>query len=299
MASQNPYLTSDESTPVTPAGTAGGASAGTTAKGGTSTSSPRLSGSAGAQQKVNQAIEGAQETVAPVVEGVQEKVGQVVDQAKQQTTSLLSTRKDQAAETLYTVAHVLRQGGQQLREQNQGPVGSLADTAATRVEGLSGYLRDRDVRQIVDETEGYARQHPGVFLGTAVTLGVLAARFLKSSRRQQQASTTQSSSTALVPTTASATGIPGYVDTAGAALASDTTTSATTTTAATSPSAYAPTAADLAGGPTVRVSSDEPSPAVVTGASYGAGALDIEDDARQAGGMATATDPTTPATPRR
>jgi len=183
VATQNPSLTDDQDTgatsPRTPA-----ASASSATPSATSADAPRLSGSARTQQKVDQVIDQAQEAVGPVVEGAQEKVGQVVDQAKQQTTSLLASRKDQAAGTLYTVAHALRQTGQQLREQEQAPVAGLVDQAATQVENVSGYLHGRDVRQLVDETEDFARQRPAVFVGGALALGVLAARFLKSSRRK-------------------------------------------------------------------------------------------------------------------
>ncbi len=129
-------------------------------------------------------IDQTQQTAGQVVDQAQEKVGQVVDQAKQQTTSLLASRKDQAADTLFTVAHALRQTGQQLREQEQAPVAGLADQVATRVESVSGYLHGRDVRQIVEDTEDFARQRSAVFVGGALALGVLAARFLKSSKRK-------------------------------------------------------------------------------------------------------------------
>lgn len=132
----------------------------------------------------SQVIDQTQQTAGQVVDDAQEKVGQVVDQAKQQTTSLLASRKDQAADTLSTVAHALRQTGQQLREQEQAPVAGLADQVATRVDSVSGYLHGRDVRQIVDDTEAFARQRPAVFVGGALALGVVAARFLKSSKRK-------------------------------------------------------------------------------------------------------------------
>ncbi len=132
----------------------------------------------------SQVIDQTQQTAGQVVDQAQEKVGQVVDQAKQQTTSLLASRKDQATDTLSTVAQALRQTGQHLREQEQAPVAGLADQVATRVESVSGYLHGRDVRQLVDDTEDFARQRPAVFVGGALALGVLAARFLKSSRRK-------------------------------------------------------------------------------------------------------------------
>ncbi len=136
-----------------------------------------------AQPKVGEIVDQAQATAGQVVDQAQEKVGQVVDQAKQQTASLLTTQKDQAADTLYTVAHALRQTGQQLREQDQAPIAGYADQAATEVERVYGYLHGRDVRQIVNDTEGFARQRPVVFVGGALALGLLAARFLKSSKR--------------------------------------------------------------------------------------------------------------------
>ncbi len=139
------------------------------------------------QPKVGEIVDQAQATAGQVVDQAQEKVGQVVDQAKQQTASLLTAQKDQAADTLYTVAHALRQTGQQLREQDKAPIAGYADQAATEVERIYGYLHGRDVRQIVDDTEGFARQRPAVFVGGALVLGLVAARFLKSSKRNAAA----------------------------------------------------------------------------------------------------------------
>ncbi len=148
--------------------------------GGTNASSTNSNQS---RPKVGEIVEGAQATAGQVVEGAQEKVGQVVDQAKQQTNSFLTARKDQTADTLYTVAHALRQTGQQLREQDHAPIGGYADQAATEVERVYSYLHGRDVRRIVDDTEGFARQRPALFVGGGLALGLLAARFLKSSKR--------------------------------------------------------------------------------------------------------------------
>jgi hypothetical protein len=46
---------------------------------------------------------------------------------------------------------------------------------------VSGYLEARDIQDLVGEAESLARRSPALFLGGAFTLGVLAARFLKSS----------------------------------------------------------------------------------------------------------------------
>jgi len=74
-----------------------------------------------------------------------DKMGQAVDLAKQQTTSRLEDQRERVAASLYTTAHVLRQAGQHLREQEQTPIATLADRTAQQAERGSGYLRKRDV----------------------------------------------------------------------------------------------------------------------------------------------------------
>ncbi len=63
-------------------------------------------------------------------------------------------------------------------------MGGYADRAADRVERVSGYVRETEVDQMVDEARGFARRRPAIFLGSAATLGFLVARFLKSSSQE-------------------------------------------------------------------------------------------------------------------
>jgi len=132
-------------------------------------------------------VDQAKDKAGQVAEQVQEKAGQVADQAKQQATSRLENGKERAVEGLSMVAHAVRQVGQQLREQEQPTVAQYADKSAQQIERFSGYLRDKDMDQIVRETEAYARRQPTVFLGSALGLGFLLARFLKSSSRRAAA----------------------------------------------------------------------------------------------------------------
>jgi len=120
-------------------------------------------------------------TSQQVQDQARQKVGQVTDQAKQQATSRLSDQKQRASEGLGSMAHALRQTGQRLREQDQGTVAQYTDQAADQIEHFSGFLRNRDVNELVGEVERFARRQPALFLGGAFTLGLLGARFLKSS----------------------------------------------------------------------------------------------------------------------
>jgi hypothetical protein len=112
----------------------------------------------------------------------QQKAGDLVDQAQDQVKAGLSSGKERAAGSLGAVAQALRQTSQQLRQQHQEGIAGFADTAAGQVERIAGYLRDRDIDQLAREAESLARSRPAMFLGGALALGFVAARFLKSSR---------------------------------------------------------------------------------------------------------------------
>jgi uncharacterized protein YjbJ (UPF0337 family) len=122
------------------------------------------------------------ETVGQVADQAQHAAGQVVDQARQQVSSRLVDQKDRAAEGLTGVAHALRQTSQQLREQDQQAVTGYIESAASQVERISNYLKQNDLGGLIDDVENFARRQPALFLGGTFVLGLLGARFLKSSR---------------------------------------------------------------------------------------------------------------------
>jgi hypothetical protein len=130
-----------------------------------------------------QATAAVGQAAAPAMDQVQETAGQVAEQAKQQALTQIGTQKEHAAGSLDAVAQALRQSGDHLRDQQQEPLANLAGAAAGRVEQFSGYLRNTDAKDMLRDVEGFARRQPAAFLGGAFTLGVLAARFLKSSAR--------------------------------------------------------------------------------------------------------------------
>jgi hypothetical protein len=138
--------------------------------------------SGGISGVVSQAKEGA----GNVVGQVQETAGDVAGQVKQQAVTRLSEGKDRASSTLGQVAEAIRQTGTSLSEGDQPELAQYAGRAASQVERLSTYLQNRDVDDIIIEVQRFARRQPGIFLGGALALGLLGARFLKSSSRSAQ-----------------------------------------------------------------------------------------------------------------
>jgi hypothetical protein len=117
-----------------------------------------------------------------------ETLSSVASQAGDKVASRLDTQKDRAAEGLGSVARALRQTSDQLREQNPGAaIPEYISSAANQVGRLSGYLRSTNTRDIVNGVEQFARQQPALFVGGAFMLGLLGARFLKSSGQPSSA----------------------------------------------------------------------------------------------------------------
>jgi hypothetical protein len=111
-----------------------------------------------------------------------ETVSATTSQVADKVRSGFDTQKGKAADGLGSMAQALRQSSEQLRQQNQdGAVSGYIATAADQVERLSGYLRSTKTKEIVANVERFARQQPALFVGGAFMLGILGARFLKSS----------------------------------------------------------------------------------------------------------------------
>lgn len=104
------------------------------------------------------------------------------EKARDQMHDLVGRQKDQAAHRLGTVAEAFREAGRKLQDGGDGAdLARYADRAAEQVERLSGYLRDKDLRDFVRDTETFARRRPELFLGGTFLAGLMLARFLKSS----------------------------------------------------------------------------------------------------------------------
>src|SRR3954471_16658562 len=99
---------------------------------------------------------------------------------QQRAGSALGTQKTRAADGITAVVEAVRHTGEQLREKN-GALAGYVDSAASQLERWSSQLRDRDMNDLMNDVTSFARRRPAVFVGGGVALGLLAARFLKSS----------------------------------------------------------------------------------------------------------------------
>ena len=135
-----------------------------------------------AQDAAGRMVGKVQETASPALEQLDDKREEVMDQATEQVSSRLDMGKDYAAESLSGLAQALRQTSQHLRAEGAQPtIAQYVDTGAERLERFSGHLRQRSTDELRAQVEWFARRNPVTFAGGAFALGLLAARFLRSS----------------------------------------------------------------------------------------------------------------------
>ena len=108
--------------------------------------------------------------------------GGIAGKVKERATAQLTTQKDRATDGIGSVASAVRQTGRHLREQQNETVAQYVEKAAEQLERFSNSLRDKDVNELLQDAQRLARRQPALFIGGSFAVGLLAARFLKSSR---------------------------------------------------------------------------------------------------------------------
>jgi hypothetical protein len=108
----------------------------------------------------------------------------IVGRIKESATAQLSSQKDRGTSALDSVAEAFRATTGKLHDDKHDTIANSLEQAATQIENWSHRLRDKDVGELLTDLQRLARRQPGVFVGSAFALGVVGARFLKSSRQR-------------------------------------------------------------------------------------------------------------------
>lgn len=159
----------------------------TTGTGGTSVPGAGTTGGAkagikdSARQVKDQVAEKAHEAGGQVKQQAQQKL----DEARQQAAAKLRDGKSRVAGQVGTVAHAFRSAGDELRGEEQARLAEFTDGAAERMEHVARYIDEHSVAEMLDDVERLARKSPSLFLGGAFALGMVGARFMKTSERRR------------------------------------------------------------------------------------------------------------------
>ena len=103
---------------------------------------------------------------------------QVVDRAKGLAEEQVTDRQEKSAGQIDMLAKALHRTSEDMSDSMAAP---YIEKAADALDRMSGSVRDASFADAVRSTESFARREPLLFLGGALALGLLAARFIKSS----------------------------------------------------------------------------------------------------------------------
>lgn len=143
----------------------------------------------GAAKEVKQQAEHvaseARESASTAKDSVKDKVRSQAHGAKERVQAEAEKGFEQGKNRVVTqvrsVAQAFRKTGEQLRQEDQNDLAGYSERIADQVDKVSGYLDDKGLRGTLGDLEGFARQRPGLFVGGALAVGLVAARFLRSS----------------------------------------------------------------------------------------------------------------------
>jgi hypothetical protein len=129
-----------------------------------------------AQDAANQAQRKVSETAATAKDQATRAAAKVGEQAK----NTVDARMSDVAHELGSVAETVRQTTHEVGGENE-TIARYGDRIAEQIEGVSSYLDERSIDDVLNDVQDFARRQPAVFLGGAFMLGLMVGRFLRSS----------------------------------------------------------------------------------------------------------------------
>jgi hypothetical protein len=124
---------------------------------------------------------GAREQVRQAKDKVMDQARTTLRDARERAGSTLSQGRRQAADQLGGLGSAFHRTSETLRQEEQARFADVTDNVARQIDRVAGYLREADGRTIARDLESLARRRPELVFAGAFALGIVAARFLKSS----------------------------------------------------------------------------------------------------------------------
>lgn len=115
-------------------------------------------------------------------ESVKAQGEEAARQIKEAAQEEIDRRSTRLADGLDSIGRVMRLAAEDLDGEGQDWIADYTRRAAGQVERMTRYLQDEDAPAMLTDIEDLARRNPGTFLGASFAAGVVAGRFLRSSR---------------------------------------------------------------------------------------------------------------------
>jgi len=164
------------------------------------------------QQNTTSAAGSERADGASTFSGIKEQLSSVTDSAREQISSVAQAAKDQVSEAIEPVKDTAMKMADRGRMTGASEIGRVAKavhaaaagiekeipqaagfvhSAAAGLEQASAAIQNRNVAEMIEFVEDFARRNPAAFFGTSVLAGFVFSRFLKSSAERQARTQTQ------------------------------------------------------------------------------------------------------------
>ncbi|WP_322965583.1 hypothetical protein [Sphingomonas fuzhouensis] len=124
--------------------------------------------------------------LADAKQQVKEGASKVQQQAVDKVYALAGDGKAKAGSALDQVAQLLNDAAGQVDEKLGSQYGQYARSAADTVSSLSGAIKDKDVKELIDDARAFVTKSPAVAVGIAAAVGFALARVVQSGIETRQ-----------------------------------------------------------------------------------------------------------------
>lgn len=141
---------------------------------------------AAAGDEAKRAMETGKQKAGELGQQAKKAASDAARDAKQQARSFVEGQKDEAANRVGGMAEALRSAAGSLDDQDQAMVADYARQAASGFDRMSEAISHRNLDDLVETVEDFARRQPVAFIGAAALAGFVMARFAKSSAERRR-----------------------------------------------------------------------------------------------------------------
>lgn len=131
-----------------------------------------------AKRMVGDTVEQVKAQAGAAGDAARQTAARLGDQMREAAESFMHEQQERVAEAVHDFAEVLRHTADTLEREDRTGAARYADKAAAQIDRLSESMRRQQLREMLSNTEDFARRQPVLFIAGAVAIGFVFGRVL-------------------------------------------------------------------------------------------------------------------------
>lgn len=122
-----------------------------------------------------------------ITEAAKAKASEAAAQAKESGAQYAREKKTSVADEMGVFSGAIRKASSKLHDEQHDSIANYVDAAAEQLDCCRHSLENKDIGEIVDDVQDFARRRPEIVYGGLFVAGLAAMRFLKASPPSRRA----------------------------------------------------------------------------------------------------------------